>query len=194
VWAVICDDDSAIRVVKRGGGLMISERESVFGVVLRSVVGLFLVGVGGLVVLVFLSGALRPVGELPQRMAGWVVVAFIFLALGVLPLGAGFNVALMRERWVANADGIRRERYLMFGGILVWRRRYEKSLFQRASIRLRRLPSVFGGGRWRYVVSLAGARKQTDLAAFGERSDAEETGAAVARLFDLPVIAEDDSG
>jgi hypothetical protein len=180
------DEDSTIRLITDDGRLIVNESDTIYTAVFRVVAGCFLMGVGGLVLYVFLSGGgPMPAGSLLKQILGWIIVSFLFMVMGLVPAWGGFRLAFTRNKLVVNNQQL--QLHVTFGGWPIWIRTYASTSLDNVLISWRKL-GVFGAG-WRIVVSCsAGPRREVDLAAFANPQRAATFAEDIAAKLGRPVI------
>ncbi|HEV7926029.1 MAG TPA: hypothetical protein VGR14_11765 [Verrucomicrobiae bacterium] len=170
------------------GHLLLREPPSFENKVLQPLMALVPLGVGSLVMYVFLSGhGPRPTGGLGQSFFGWVALAIFFGALGVLPFGCGVNL-LARRSYTIRAEDSELATHVTIIGIPLPTRRQGFSAFERVTVR-RKKHGVFAKA-WHFAVACEGKRR-LDLSAFSDQAAAAEFAAAIGAQMKLPVVSGD---
>jgi hypothetical protein len=181
---MIYGDDSAIRVTADSPQFVISEHDTIKAV-LRLVPGLFLAGMGGLVLYVFLSGGFgAPIGGFPKIIFSWLILTAIVILMGILPFCWGLAFILTRQRFLFDdiEKVIRRQRTL--GGIAIVSRKYPLRSFERVRVDLRSLYPF--GGRRHFVIACDGPARSLAIANFSSRKAASELAVEMASHLGLP--------
>jgi len=176
-------------LISRGqsGEVVLRERPSAARMLLR-LFGLFPLGVGCLIIGVFLSGGgPTPVGGPLARVFGWAVVAVFFTGLGLLPLGWGLNELFVRRSFTLRRDESVLEAHITFGGAPLRTRRSGFASFERVSVRHERF-GVFG--RHSYFIVACEGQRRIDLSAFSDRTAAGAFAADIGAQMNLPVVGK----
>lgn len=168
------------------GRIVIRTPRSVDYYVGRTVVGSFLIFVGGLVLCAFLFGdGPSPTGSGAQLVFGWLVVSLFFLALGVWPFLGGLTVLFVTGSFCICPAQRLIESRLAVGGLVLWIRRHPFQLFDRVTIWHYR--AGFPVSRDRFLVSAEGPSRRVRISTATDPAASERLASVIAAALQVHV-------
>jgi len=170
----------------QNGELTVREhRRSILDHLVETVGGLILIGAGCLTMYVLLFGFYGPpIPDIIRRILGWILVAFIFCVMGILPCVLGLNGIFLRRSCTLYPVNAVVEAHLHFAGVRFWTRRLLFSAFERITIRR----EDFGrfARFYKYVVACEGKRR-LDIAVFESPKAAAALAGNISTCTRLPI-------
>ena len=148
----------------------------------------FLIGVGGLAIYVFVSGGgPKPSGDLGVKsFLGWMFVGAGFTALGLAPFARGMAGLLLRESFSFNSDQYVTSKTLLVNTFPVWRKQYCLSEFDRIKVN-RQMIGVFGKQPF-FVIVCTGSETCLPICASSDSESAKAIANAISARTRLPVM------
>lgn len=159
----------------------------------RGIGGTFLTAVGFFVILFFVSGGIgTPLGHGIRFVAGWIVLLFMFVSLGVIPLSLGVAELTVTQRMLCDRETRVLALQSFFCGLLVVNRKYDIPVFD--TIRVTR--ELVGGLVKQPCLAIyaEGKARKTGLVAYRDFAQARNMASEISTIAGLPLQIENVQG
>ncbi|MGC4032600.1 MAG: hypothetical protein QM754_12875 [Tepidisphaeraceae bacterium] len=173
----------------REGGVTLLHRHFTWeDVIMRPLIGLFLLGIGSLILYVFYTGgAPHPTGQGLHLILGWLFITVIFLLFGVMPIVLGIQVLARSDEIIVDSAAARVEHRIKLAQQTVFRRRLSFGQFNSLTVEHSR--GGFPVSRARYSLVAKGVRRL----AVGHFDDARSAADFRDRLSSLMRLPQQNS-